>query len=63
MENNFCIFIISHGRPDNVITIKKLKDAGSQLPFFIVIDNEDKHDKNYFDKYLKEKDEIYLNKN
>ena len=51
MENNFCIFIISHGRPDNIITLKTLKDAGSQLPCFIVIDNEDKTADKYFAKY------------
>lgn len=51
MENNFCIFIITHGRPDNVITLKTLKDSGSILPFYLVIDNEDKTKEKYYNKY------------
>lgn len=57
MENNFCIFIISHGRPNDIITLKTLNEAGSKLPYYIVIDNEDKTEleyyKNYGDKVLK----------
>lgn len=51
MENKFCIFIISHGRPNDVITLKTLKKAGCQLPIYIVIDNEDKKIEDYKNKY------------
>lgn len=51
MNNDFCIFIISHGRPDGIETIKTLKLAGSQLPYFIVIDNEDNKAIRYYEKY------------
>lgn len=51
MENNFCIFIISHGRPNNIITLKTLYSCGSKLPVYIVIDNEDKLASEYFAKY------------
>lgn len=51
MQTDLCIFIISHGRPENVLTIKTLASAGSVLPFFIVIDNEDKKSDLYFQKY------------
>lgn len=57
MENNFCLFIISNGRPNDIITLKTLKKAGSKLPYFIIIDNEDKTEleyyKNFGDKVLK----------
>jgi hypothetical protein len=42
MMSNFCTFIISHGRPDKVITLKALKRSGYTGPLFIVCDNEDK---------------------
>ena len=38
----FCIFVISHGRPDKVITLKALRRSGYTGPLFIVCDNEDK---------------------
>ena len=40
--NKFCTFIISHGRPDKVVTLKTLKRCGYTGPLFIVCDNEDK---------------------
>ena len=51
MENSICIFIISHGRPNDVITWKTLQDANVKLPIFIVIDNEDKTQDQYHRKY------------
>lgn len=38
----FCVFIISHGRPDKVVTLRTLKRSGYTGPLFIVCDNEDK---------------------
>lgn len=51
MENNFCIFIISHGRPNNILTLKTLSEAGSKLPYYIVIDNEDNCQDLYYSIY------------
>lgn len=51
MENNFCIIIISHGRPNNILTLKTLKEANCKLPMFILIDNEDKTADEYLKKY------------
>lgn len=44
---SFCVFIISHGRPDKVITLRTLKKAGYTGPIFIVCDNEDKTIEDY----------------
>jgi len=56
MNKTFCIFIISNGRPDNVITYKTLMKAGCTYPIFILIDDMDqsfpKYFKNYGDKVL-----------
>lgn len=42
MNNSFCTFIISHGRPDKVVTFNTLKRCNYTGPLFIVCDNEDK---------------------
>lgn len=53
MENrkDFCIIIISHGRPNNIFTLKTLYKAGCSIPIFILIDNYDKLADQYFLKY------------
>ena len=48
MENkDFAVFILTHGRPDNVKTYKTLKNCGYSGPIYFIVDNEDK----YIDKY------------
>lgn len=42
MNKPFCVFIISHGRPDKVVTLRTLKRCDYTGPLFIVCDNEDK---------------------
>lgn len=42
MINNFCAFILTHGRPYNVLTYKTLLRHGYTGPIYIVIDNEDR---------------------
>jgi hypothetical protein len=42
MNKPFCVFIISHGRPDKLVTLRTLKRCGYTGPLFIVCDNEDK---------------------
>lgn len=42
MNKPFCVFIISHGRPDKVVTLRTLNRSGYTGPLFIVCDNEDK---------------------
>ncbi len=48
MENkDFCAFIITHGRPDNVITFKTLQKSGYTGEVFLIVDNEDKSIEKY----------------
>lgn len=49
--DNFCIFILSHGRPDNVKTVNTLKEAGYTGKWYIVIDNEDSTADEYYKIY------------
>jgi hypothetical protein len=51
MENNFCVFIISNGRPNNIKTLGALTRAGFSLPLYIIIDNEDKTGSQYREIY------------
>jgi len=48
---NFGVFIISHGRPNTVITDKTLRRSGYTGRIWYVIDNEDKTGQQYRDKY------------
>lgn len=41
MRTDFCALILSHGRPDNVLTYKSLRRHGYTGKIFIVIDDED----------------------
>lgn len=42
MTNDFAAFIITHGRPDNVVTLQSLRTAGYTGKVFFVVDDEDK---------------------
>ena len=42
LPSTFCVFILTHGRPDNVITLKTLKRCGYTGQLYFVVDNEDK---------------------
>ena len=48
MLDDFCVFILSHGRPDNVKTVPTLSKHGYTGRVYIVIDNEDKSAGRYF---------------
>lgn len=55
MKNkDFCIFILTHGRPNNVITYNTLNRQGCTYPIYLIIDNEDKTAKEYHDNFGKE---------
>ena len=51
---NYAVFILSHGRPDNVITYKTLRKQGYTGKIFIICDDEDKTLSQYKEKYGQE---------
>jgi hypothetical protein len=51
MLDDFCIFILSHGRPENVITLKTILKAGYTGDYYIIIDNEDKTADRYYELF------------
>jgi hypothetical protein len=53
MENskNYSVFILTHGRPDNVITYNSLRKAGYTGKIYLIVDDEDKTLDDYKKKY------------
>jgi len=51
MLDDFAVFILSHGRADNVITYKTLQRAGYTGRVYVVIDNEDKQADKYYQNF------------
>jgi hypothetical protein len=51
MRDDFCAFILTHGRADRVYTYETLKKAGYTGKVYIVIDNEDKQADQYRAKF------------
>ena len=47
----FAAFILTHGRPDNVITFDKLRASGYTGPVYLIIDNEDETADRYRSKF------------
>ncbi len=51
MREDFCAFILTHGRPDRVHTYTTLRKAGYTGKIYIVIDDEDKTEAEYRKRY------------
>jgi len=52
MENkDFAVFILTHGRPDNVKTLATLKKCGYTGPIYYIVDNEDKTVQKYIQNF------------
>jgi hypothetical protein len=51
MENDFCVFVLSHGRADNVRTVESLRKHGYTGEVVIVIDDGDSQRDKYYDNF------------
>ena len=54
MRNDFAVFILSHGRAYNVLTVKMLNLYGYTGKWYIIIDNEDDQADSYYQHYGKD---------
>jgi hypothetical protein len=55
MKNkDFAVFILTHGRPNNVITLSTLKKSGYTGKVYFIVDNEDLTIKDYYINFGKE---------
>ena len=50
-NNDFAVFILSHGRADNIITLEALKKGNYTGKIYIIIDDEDKQGERYKELY------------
>lgn len=55
MRDDFAVFILTHGRPDNVITYHTLEQMGYKGRVYLVIDNEDDKADEYYRVFGKDK--------
>jgi hypothetical protein len=63
MENkDFAVFILTHGRPDNVKTLSTLKKAGYTGKIYFIVDNEDKTISEYIKNFGEENVKIFNKK-
>jgi hypothetical protein len=51
MNDDFCVFILTHGRPDRVHTYDSLMKSGYTGKVYIVIDDEDKTEEGYRERF------------
>lgn len=51
MRKDFCIFILSHGRPNNIKTLDTLQRYGYTGDWYILIDNEDETQAEYYSRF------------
>lgn len=54
IKSNFVVFILTHNRPDNVLTYKAIIKSGYTGKIYFVVDNEDKHINKYIENYGKD---------
>ena len=54
LRNDFCVFILTHGRADRVYTYKTVRKQGYTGPIYLVVDNEDDQVDEYIRRYGEE---------
>jgi hypothetical protein len=60
MENkDFAVFILTHGRPDNVKTVRTLEKCGYTGAIYFIVDNEDKTADKYIQNFGVDKVKIF----
>lgn len=55
LPDTFAVFILTHGRPDNVITYKTLQKCGYTGKLYFVVDDEDKTVDRYIENFGKDR--------
>ena len=51
MRNDFAVFILTHGRPEKIVTLNSLKKGHYSGKWYVVIDNEDDTESKYRELY------------
>ncbi len=58
-NNNFAVFILTHGRPDSIFTNKTLKKCGYTGKLYYIVDNEDKALNGYIKNFGEENVKVF----
>ena len=56
---DYCVFILTHGRPDNVLTYQTLQKCGYSGSVFLVVDNEDATANQYISNFGKDRVKVF----
>ena len=51
MREHFAVFILTHGRAKNQLTLKSLQRQGYSGRWYLIIDNEDDQQAEYISRY------------
>ena len=51
INDSFCVFILTHGRPNRVLTYDTLMRQGYTGPLYLIVDNEDETINEYKQKF------------
>jgi len=62
LPDTFAIFILTHGRPDNVITCKMLQKCGYTGKLFFIVDDEDKTVGKYIENFGRDRVMVFNKK-
>jgi hypothetical protein len=62
LPDTFAVFILTHGRPDNVITFKTLQKCGYTGKLFFIVDDEDKTVDRYISNFGRERVIVFRKK-
>lgn len=54
-KSSYAVFILTHGRPDNIVTIPSLKRSGYKGDIFLVLDDKDSTVEKYKENYGEDK--------
>ena len=54
MRDDFAVFILTHGRADNVVTMRALQRGGYTGRWYMIIDDEDSDAENYQENFGKD---------
>ena len=57
--DKYCVFILTHGRADNVITLKTLKKCGFDGEWYCVVDDEDEQLDKYIENFGEDRVKIF----
>lgn len=52
--NNYAVFILTHGRPNNVVTYNTLRKQGYSGKIYLIVDDKDNTRHDYIEKYKSE---------